>query len=109
MEERIIFMHKDFKYYISKYFKEYLPLTLGVSKNSIRSYKTTFLLLFEYLRNIKKININLIDFEDINFETKGINCHRCSNNCEIICVSRDKKIIDAWGNRCEKGEIRVNS
>jgi len=49
------------------------------------------------------------DIEDVNFETKGINCHRCSNNCEIICVSRDKKIIDAWGNRCEKGEIRVNS
>ena len=54
-----------------------------------------------------------IDFsfniEDVNFETKGINCHRCSNNCEIICVSRNKKIIDAWGNRCEKGEIKVNN
>lgn len=49
------------------------------------------------------------DIEDVNFETKGINCHGCSNNCEIICVSRDKKIIDAWGNRCEKGEIRVKS
>jgi len=49
------------------------------------------------------------DIEDVNFETKGINCHGCSNNCEIICVSRDKKIIDAWGNRCEKGEVRVKS
>ena len=49
------------------------------------------------------------DIEDVNFETKGINCHGCSNNCEIICVSRNKKIIDAWGNRCEKGEIRVKN
>lgn len=49
------------------------------------------------------------DIEDVNFETKGINCHGCSNNCEIICVSKNKKIIDAWGNRCEKGEIRVKS
>ena len=49
------------------------------------------------------------DIEEVNFETKGINCHGCSNNCEIICVKRDEKIIDAWGNRCEKGEIRVRS
>lgn len=47
------------------------------------------------------------DIENINFETKGISCHGCANNCEIICVSKDKKIIDAWGNRCEKGEIKV--
>ena len=49
------------------------------------------------------------DIEDVNFETKGINCHGCSNNCEIICVSRDKKIIDAWGNRCERGEVKVRN
>ena len=46
------------------------------------------------------------DIEEINYETKGINCHKCSNNCEIICVIKDKKIIDAWGNRCEKGEVK---
>ena len=47
------------------------------------------------------------DIEDINFETRGINCGRCANNCEIICVYKDKNIIDAWGNRCERGEVRV--
>lgn len=57
----------------------------------------------------KKENEFSFDIGNINFETKGINCHRCSNNCEIICVSRDNKIIDAWGNRCEKGEVRVKS
>ena len=57
----------------------------------------------------KKENEFSFDIEDVNFETKGINCHGCSNNCEIICVSRNKKIIDAWGNRCEKGEIRVKN
>ena len=49
------------------------------------------------------------DIEEVNFDTKGINCHGCSNNCEIICVSRDEKIIDSWGNRCDKGEIKVKS
>ena len=49
------------------------------------------------------------DIEDINFETRGFNCGRCANNCEIICVYKNKSIIDAWGNRCERGEVRVSS
>lgn len=46
---------------------------------------------------------------DIKFETKGNNCRGCSNNCEVIMVLRDNKIIDAWGNRCERGQVRIKS
>ena len=52
----------------------------------------------------KEITFNF-DIEEINYETKGIECKGCSNNCEIIKVMKDKKIIDAWGNRCPKGEL----
>lgn len=45
------------------------------------------------------------DIEDVIYETKGIECKGCSNNCEIIEVIKDKKIIDSWGNRCSKGEL----
>ena len=45
------------------------------------------------------------DIEDVIYETKGIECKGCSNNCEIIEVIKDKKIIDFWGNRCSKGEL----
>ena len=45
------------------------------------------------------------DIEDINFETKGLECKGCSNNCEIIKVMRNNEIIDSWGNRCPKGEL----
>ena len=45
------------------------------------------------------------DIEDIIFETKGTECKGCSNNCEIIKVMRDNKIIDSWGNRCPRGEL----
>jgi predicted CoA-substrate-specific enzyme activase len=48
------------------------------------------------------------DIEDVKFETKGVECKKCSNNCEIICVFKDNKVIDSWGNRCENGSIRVN-
>lgn len=45
------------------------------------------------------------DIEDIVYETKGIECKGCSNNCEIIKVMKDNKILDSWGNRCPKGEF----
>lgn len=52
----------------------------------------------------KEINFSF-DIEDIDFETRGIECRGCSNNCEIIKVMKNKQIIDSWGNRCPKGEL----
>lgn len=46
------------------------------------------------------------DVADITFETKGVECKRCANNCEIICVYKDKTLIDSWGNKCENGAIK---
>ncbi|MDO4483675.1 MAG: acyl-CoA dehydratase activase [Clostridia bacterium] len=45
--------------------------------------------------------------EDMEFTTREVGCGQCSNNCEIICVYRNEKLIDAWGNRCERGQINV--
>ncbi|MCD7769348.1 MAG: acyl-CoA dehydratase activase [Oscillospiraceae bacterium] len=45
--------------------------------------------------------------EDMEFYTREANCGRCSNNCEIICVYRDGKLIDSWGNRCDRGAQSV--
>lgn len=45
---------------------------------------------------------------DNNFETKEITCNKCSNHCEIIYVSKNRNIIDSWGNRCENGNILKN-
>ena len=53
-----------------------------------------------------KIREFSFDIEDVSFMTKERNCHGCSNHCDIVCIYRDHKLIDAWGNRCEKGQIR---
>ena len=53
----------------------------------------------------KKYDFSNID--QVHFETTSVNCNRCPNNCEIIIVKKDKKIIDSWGNRCEKGELKI--
>ena len=44
------------------------------------------------------------DIEDTVFETIGTYCHGCSNNCEIINIIQNGKLLDSWGNRCEVGE-----
>lgn len=49
------------------------------------------------------------DIIEKSFITEEKKCHGCSNNCEIICVKVDNKLVDSWGNRCEKGELKVRS
>ncbi|MCL1914008.1 MAG: acyl-CoA dehydratase activase [Eubacteriaceae bacterium] len=43
-----------------------------------------------------------LDIADINFETKGIECGNCPNNCEVINVLRNGELLDSWGNKCEQ-------
>ncbi len=47
--------------------------------------------------------------KDMEFRTRDANCGRCPNNCEIICVYQGNKLLDAWGNRCERGAIITKS
>lgn len=49
------------------------------------------------------------DITDIEFTTRGIECGKCPNNCEIICVYRENDLIDAWGNKCEKGAVPASA
>lgn len=41
------------------------------------------------------------------FKTSSLNCSNCPNNCEIICVQKEGKLLDSWGNRCERGKKTV--
>ncbi len=44
--------------------------------------------------------------DDIDFSTREVICRKCANQCEIVCIYRDDELIDAWGNRCEKGQLK---
>lgn len=46
---------------------------------------------------------------DITFRTTGFECPKCANHCEIICVFKEDTLIDAWGNKCENGAVRINN
>lgn len=45
------------------------------------------------------------EIEHMDFKVREASCGSCSNNCEILCVYRDGKLIDSWGNRCERGSV----
>lgn len=47
------------------------------------------------------------DVADMEFITREVVCPHCANHCEVICVYRDNELIDSWGNRCERGEVKA--
>lgn len=56
-------------------------------------------------KSLKEIDFDF-NVADLKFETRGVECQKCPNNCEIICVRKNDQLIDAWGNRCEAGTIK---
>ncbi len=54
----------------------------------------------------RPFNFNITNLD---FKTKGFECPKCANHCEIMCVYLDNKLIDSWGNKCDNGAVRVNN
>ncbi len=54
------------------------------------------------LKNPTRRDFNF-DIKDVKFETKGIDCGGCANNCEVVCVLKNGVFLDGWGNRCPAG------
>lgn len=40
---------------------------------------------------------------DMDFRTRGAECGGCANRCEVVGFFQGRKLLDAWGSRCEKG------
>lgn len=47
------------------------------------------------------------DVADIEIKTRGFECGKCANHCEIICVYKENELIDSWGNKCDNGAVKV--
>ncbi len=46
---------------------------------------------------------------DIEFKTRGFECGKCANHCEIICVYKEDELIDSWGNKCDNGAVKIKN
>lgn len=59
----------EFTLLLEQFFTEYMPLSSGLSPNTVRSYKHSFRLLFQYVYQTEKKEAGEILFRDLNFET----------------------------------------
>lgn len=53
----------------------------------------------------KKVDFDF-DIAEQDFQTRGSECKKCANNCEIICFYKGETLVDAWGNRCDGGRVK---
>lgn len=87
---------------VVKYFKEILNTDIIVDENSHLMGAIGIAILSSKDNSSKEFNLNI---SNIKFETKGFECSGCSNNCEIVKIYKDEKLIDIFGNRCNKSKI----
>ena len=84
---------------VQKYFKEILNKDIIVDKNGHLMGALGIAILSHHYETDK---VYSLDINDIKFETKGIECHGCANNCEIVRIYKNDKLIDSVGSRCGK-------
>lgn len=58
-------MNKDFSYYMTRFFSDYLPNHRNASKNTIALYRDCFVLFLQFCDKEKSINVDTISFKDI--------------------------------------------
>ena len=87
---------------VKKAFEEELGMEVIVDENGHLMGALGVAILSKKKPLEKKFSFSILDDH---FETKGIECNKCPNHCEIICVRKNKELIDAWGNRCENGIV----
>lgn len=80
---------------VLKYFKEILGCDVITDSDGhlMGAYGVAIL----SMNNKRDYNLSI---KDIDFKTKGYECGLCGNNCEIINIYKDGKIIDIWGSVC---------
>lgn len=88
---------------VKKFFEESLKEDIIVDDVGHLAGAIGIAIMANKMGSHKEFNFEITDIE---FKTRGVNCNKCPNHCEIMCVLKEDKLIDSWGNRCEKGHIR---
>ena len=84
---------------VLKYFRDVLGCDVTVDKNSHLMGALGIAILSRKNSDGREYDLNI---KDIEFKTVGSECSGCSNNCEILRIFKDKKLIDTWGSMCGK-------
>jgi len=84
---------------VLKYFRDVLGCDVSVDPNSHLMGALGIAILSHKNSDGREYNL---DIKDIEFKTVGNECNGCSNNCEILRIFKDKKLVDTWGSMCGK-------
>jgi len=84
---------------VIKYFKEILGCDIIVDNNSHLMGAIGIAILSSKQRSDKIYNLKI---NEIDFITKANECNGCSNNCELLRIFKNNKLIDTWGSKCGK-------
>ena len=84
---------------VLKYFRDVLGCEISVDKNSHLMGALGIAILSRKHSDGREYNL---DIKDVEFKTVGSECGGCSNNCEILRIFKDKKLVDTWGSMCGK-------
>ena len=87
---------------VVKYFEEILETKIIVDPNSHLMGAIGIAILSRRNKRDKAYNLNI---NNIKFITQAHDCGKCPNNCEILNIYKDNKLIDTWGNKCSKGLV----
>lgn len=82
---------------VLKYFKEILDSDIIVDPNSHLMGAIGIAILARKNEIGKTYDLNI---KNIQYKTKGFECNKCSNNCEILKIYRDEQLLDSWGSKC---------
>ena len=84
---------------VVKYFKEILKEDIIVDKNGHLMGALGIAILAKKNKTGNEYNLEI---NNIKFETKAFECNNCPNNCELLRIYKNKKLIDSWGSKCGK-------
>lgn len=82
---------------VVKYFSEILNSKIIVDKNGHLMGAYGIAILSKQNKTNKVYDLNI---KNMKFETIGLECNRCSNNCEILKIYRNNQLIEAMGSKC---------
>ena len=84
---------------VLKYFRDILGMNVTVDPTSHLMGALGIAILSHKNSDGRVYDLNI---KDIEFKTVGNECNGCSNNCEILRIFKDKKLVDTWGSMCGK-------
>lgn len=84
---------------VVKYFKEILKEDVIVDDNGHLMGALGIAIIAKKNKNGK---VYPLEINDIKFETKAFECNGCPNNCELLRIYKNSKLVDSFGSRCGK-------